>query len=253
MNDLCLSNYIKIDTHCHTSPSSLCSRVTPKELVKRYLAEGFGAIVLTNHYQKAHFAQFGKSKKEIITGYLEDYKQTLKEAKGTPLKIFLGAEVLFHNTEMITNSNGETNILHGEFLLFGVSEKFLWDTFDLTDLTQQELYKLCNEEGILTYQSHPYRTVHFCKPLNPQFMHGVEVFNPHIEPNFDKSLSFAKENNLLMSSGSDTHVLHEPGKAGMYVPKDVCNQFELRDYLKTGESLIFDSDGLLCKNGIIVK
>lgn len=248
-----LSDYIKIDTHCHTRPSSLCSQITQKELVDRYVAEGFGAIVLTNHYQKAHFLQYGNNKKDILNGYLEDYRQAVKAAIGTSLKVFLGAEVLFRNDETATNGNGEKGPLHGEFLLFGVSEQFLWDTFDLTDLTQEELFMLCDKEGILTYQSHPFRTVHFCRPLNPNFMHGAEVYNPHIEPNFDLALDFARKNNLLMSSGSDTHSLREPGNSGMYIPKDICNQFELRDYLKSGESIIFDRNGLFCVNGIPLK
>ncbi len=245
-------NYVKIETHCHTYPSSLCSQLSPKELVDLHLAKGYAAILLTNHYQKAHFNQFGTDKNSILSGYLKDYELTLKSAKGTDLKVFLGAEVNFLNTEKMKRDDGVENIVHGEMLLFGVSERFLRDTFDLTDLTQKKLFDLCNRENILCYQTHPYRTEHFCKPLDPRYMHGCEVFNPHIQPRTEKCLDFALKNKLLMSGGSDVHSADGVGNSCMYVPKDICNQFELRDYLKKGESLIGNTSGLYICNGKLV-
>ncbi|MDY2851744.1 MAG: PHP domain-containing protein [Candidatus Borkfalkiaceae bacterium] len=245
-------NYIKIDTHCHTKPSSLCSEISPERLVDLYVTHGYDAVVLTNHYQKSHLAQFGDKPKDIIDGFLADYYATVKAAKGTRLKVFLGAEVNFLNTETFELPGGEKVLVHGEFLLFGVSENFLKNTYDLCDLTQKELFELCDGENILCYQSHPLRTMHHCKPLDPKYMHGAEVFNPHFYQDSRKALEFAKENNLLISGGSDFHYESDAGNAAMYVPKDVSDQFELRDYLKTGESLIADKNGLILKNGLFL-
>ncbi len=244
-----LNNYKKVDMHCHTFPVSCCSELSPKELVNAYVAAGYDGIVLTNHYKRAFLDSLGNSHEEQINGFLNDYREAKKAAEGYSFCIILGCEVNFFTTDRTTNDSGEEGIVNGEFLLYGVSEKFLFNAGDLCAKTQKEVYEICCSENILCYQSHPYRSRHFCKPLDPKYMHGAEVFNPHFDPKLDDSLNFAIKNGLLMSGGGDSHYLSDIGNAGMYIPKEINDQFELRDYLKKGESIIFDKDGLLIKNG----
>ncbi len=248
-----LSNYIKIDTHCHTYPTSVCSKLSPEQLVNAYVEMGFGAIMLTNHYKKGHIDRIYNDKKSIIEFYLDDYQKVTNAAKHTGLKVFLGAEVQFVSEEFYVDEDGVKYPANGEMLLFGVSEDFLFKTYNLSDLTQKELFDVCTRNNILMFQSHPYRSEHHCIPLNPKYMHGVEVFNPHFISRVESCLDFAKSNDLLMCAGSDAHGDVEFGNGGMYIPKDISNQFELRDYLKTGENLIFDTKGIFIINGNMIR
>jgi hypothetical protein len=86
-------------------------------------------------------------------------------------------------------------------------------------------------------------------PLDARYMHGMEVFNPHFNSKVKETLEIANKNNLLLSGGSDTHDLVVEHFAGMLVPSDINDQFELRDYLKTGENFIICEDGVLIENG----
>lgn len=246
-------DYIRLETHCHTKPASLCSLLTPETLVDLYVSLGYDAIILTNHYSNFHFQQFGDKKEDIINGYLHDYRLTKEFGERRGLKVFLGAELAVKCNKLVKNDAGEERIGHFEVLLYGLHEKLLWDTFNLADNGQRAIYEMCCAENILCIQSHPFRKRHFCEPLDTNYLHGVEVFNPHYETNIESTLNFATKNRMLITGGRDTHYLDEPHLAGMLVPKEIDNQMDFRDYLKSGESLIFNEDGLLVQNGELLR
>ena len=50
---------MKLDPHTHTSPASLCSHVSPEELVQLYKKAGFDAVMLSNHCIPFYWDQFG--------------------------------------------------------------------------------------------------------------------------------------------------------------------------------------------------
>ena len=57
-------------------------------------------------------------------------------------------------------------------------------------------------------------------------------------------LKLARENNKIQTAGSDIHVIEQVGLAGMIVPDYISNQFELRDYIKSYEPVIYDKNGV---------
>ncbi|MBQ9709422.1 MAG: hypothetical protein IJV67_02240, partial [Clostridia bacterium] len=146
------------------------------------------------------------------------------------------------------NDKGEDGPVNSEFLLYGTDEEFFYKTYNLYTLNQKELFEVCNKYGVLVYQSHPLRDKHFCIPLDPRYMHGVEVFNPHFESKISKTLEIANNNKLLMSAGSDVHTLPAT-EAGLYIPKEITNEKALADYLRKGESIIFGKEGVIVYNG----
>ena len=104
-----------------------------------------------------------------------------------------------------------------------------------------------DEKDILMVQAHPYRIEQGYAPADMRYVHGVEVYNPHLlfDARFEDAMALAKENNKIKTSGSDFHIIDQAGLAGMIVPDSIEDQFMLRDYLKNGEQIIFDKNGII--------
>lgn len=79
----------RIELHPHTTPASVCSEITPQQMVKTYKSLGYDALVLTNHFV------FKESipKEEYIDFYMDDYNSTREIGDQLGLKIFLGTEI----------------------------------------------------------------------------------------------------------------------------------------------------------------
>ena len=227
---------MKIEMHAHCQPISRCAHHEPELLPAFFKEQGIGAIVLTNHCYPYHCDPLHPDLSEQARIYVDVYRRC--KAAGEPLgvKVFFGAEV-----KLVNEPNAP------EFLLYGLSEETFIESYPLYNHTQEELFDFCNQNDILMVQAHPYRTEQGYAPADMRYVHGIEVYNPH--PCFDSriadALRLAEENGKLMTSGSDFHVNMQAGVAGMVVPGDIGDQFMLRDYLKTGNAVIFDKDGVL--------
>ena len=154
-----------------------------------------------------------------IDRYLLGYREAVEAGKTHHIKVFLGAEVNLAS--------------HGpeDFLLLGIREDFLYTYPDLYRYTQKELFKLCEKNSILLYQAHPFRS--YCRPADPRYLHGVEVFNGnprHINQN-ELALAFAHQHGLLQIAGSDYHQA-EDISAGILLAQDVADQIELAAILR---------------------
>lgn len=84
-------------------------------------------------------------------------------------------------------------------------------------------------------------------PANMRYVHGVEVYNPHLrfDARYEDSLKLAEQNGKIKTAGSDFHIECQAGLAGMIIPDYVNNQFELRDYLKSEKQTLFDKNGVI--------
>jgi len=227
---------MKIDTHVHCKPVSLCAHLYPESLVKCQKDGKVDAILLTNHYYPDHLNQFGHDFTNQLDEYFKCYNEAYKFGKEIGLKVLFGSEVRLIN---VTNTP--------EFLLFGFSENLMKKSFPLYTYTQKELFDYCNANDILMYQAHPFRTSQGYCPANTNYMHGVEVYNQHMFESFHlpKSLNMARKAKLLISAGGDFHYQNEAGNAGMIVPDEIETSFDLRDYLKKGEAILYDKNGII--------
>ncbi len=222
-----------IDTHAHTKPISSCSWLQPSEIPVLFKNVNFDGFILSNHFNKPYLINFSENYLEQIQAYIKCHNEAEKVAKEIGIKIFFGAEAKI-NASFI-NEKGETEYYYPEFLMFGLTKEKLLRSPILYSLTQKELFEYANSENILLYQSHPYRISYGNKVADPKYMHGAEVLNAH--PGYERkdkeALQFAKENNLLMSAGSDTHVARQPGTAGIIVPDFIETSEDLALFLKT--------------------
>ena len=227
---------MRIDMHTHCLPVSRCAWHDPEQLPGFHMEGGVDAIVLTNHCYPYHCEILSADLREQAEIYVDIFRRC--KAKGDELgfKVFFGAEI-----KLI----GEPNM--PEFLLYGLSEQDFLASYPLYNHTQKELFDFCNEKDILMVQAHPFRYEQGYAPADMRYVHGIEVYNPH--PSFDSripdAIRLARENDKIMTSGSDFHVNGQAGAAGMIIPDHIQDQFMLRDFLKTGEPKIYSRSGLL--------
>ncbi|MFP3154217.1 PHP domain-containing protein [Lachnospiraceae bacterium ZAX-1] len=204
----------KVETHAHTKGASPCAKVPVYETVKIYANAGYGALIITNH--------FNWDTVESVPKYI-DYFKRAKEAGDK-----LGIEVWF---------GIETCIAGGpdDFLLYGVDSDILYENPQMYKMTQKELFRECEQYHCLMYQAHPCRS--YCQPRDPFLIHGVEVYNANIahEEHNDEALAWALKYNLLQSSGSDFHRPIDAAKGGILVPESIHSVHALANYMRVHE------------------
>jgi len=215
---------MKIELHAHTSETSPCSNIAAGKLVRLYEGCGYGAVVITDHYSKWVMERNNITDLQEFTGFfLGGYYSALKYAKehNNNIKILPGAEVNLDNTP-------------NDYLLYGADEDFFYKNPGLFKLSLKRLYKLCHKNGILLVQAHPYRA--YCIPSDTSFLDGAEVYNGNMRHNSNnkKAYKWAKENQLIMTSGSDFHEEEDLARGGIETDTLPSSIKELVQILKSG-------------------
>lgn len=224
---------MKIETHTHCKPVSVCAHHQPEEFPQMLKDAGVDAFVLTNHCYPYHMDKLSDNLKEQAKIYIDVFHQAKKAGEQIGLKAFFGCELKLINEPY-----------KPEFLLYGLSEEDFLDTYPLYNEKQKSVFEFCNEKNILMIQAHPFRSEQGYQPADVRYMHGIEVYNPHpsFDPKVEDALKLAEEYNLLKTAGSDFHVQSQAGNAGLIVPDDTSDQFMLRDYIKSGQAKIYSKD-----------
>jgi hypothetical protein len=220
--------FIKLETHLHTGGTSTCAKVEPALIPVLYKHAGFGAIIVTNHFMRKVINQWGDIPwKQRIDNYLSGYRVLKEEGQKLGLKVFLGVELGLNEYDVI---EGKDPIV--ELLVYGLDEKFLYDTPGLLDMKHADFFKLADKNGWLVYQSHPGRKK--CIQADPKLIHGAEVFNanPRNDNYNEDALGFAEKNNLLQLSGADFHRAGTEGLGGVYIPDTIDSIQEFVEYAK---------------------
>lgn len=224
---------IKIETHTHTKGGSRCAIATASDLATDLINGGFDGAVLTNHYCYNYYKNYaGDSQKEKLDFYFSLIHDALGEFKKRSLKLFYGAEVR-------VKLPGD---LFAEYMIVGFDEKFLYDNKPLFEYTQEELFRLCDQNGVFMYQTHPFR--HGVTLGNPDFMHGAEAFNGHFHHVNENPLAkeFCEKNGLIKLSGTDYHGKNQPLLGGIYISDGVEDNFALKECFFKGEFSIIENE-----------
>lgn len=204
--------WIVADLHMHTSWSHDCS-VEPAELVDHAVAEGLGAIAVTDH--------------NVFGGALEaaDY------ARNRDLVVIPGEEV---------KTNGQGEVI-GLFL-----EREIPRGLDFADAIAA-----IHEQGGLVYMPHPFDRMHAIP--DPRTLHRhladvdvFEVYNARLlfETYNDEALRFAQKYNLTMGAGSDAHVLQGVGTGALRMrafadPEEFLISLRTAEVLRRPKSLAY--------------
>lgn len=225
---------LKFSMHVHTKGRSPCAQVEPQRIVELYKAKNYGGIVVTDHYVPWIFEQNNcKTDLEKVEFFLKGYRETKKWGDKLKLKVFLGMEL------NLTAYNTIETHPAVEFLIYGLSEEFVYEHPRMYDLSAEELFKLTSKNNMLMTQAHPFRAKSKCS--DPEFMHGVEVFNGNQRHNSFNSLAytFADKNKLIKVVSDDFHEEEDLEKGAMLFPDDTDTIKKLVEYIKAGKSEIF--------------
>lgn len=218
---------IKFEMHAHTKGGSPCGYADAKTIVEDFLSQGYGGIVITNHYDKFNYENtfIGQSHKEKIDYFFSLYQGVKDLGDKEKLKVFYGVEV--------------RDSLGDEYMLYGFKPKFLYDNKPLFLYTQKELFQMAEKENLFMYQTHPFRNGVKCG--DPDYMHGAEIFNGHFHHynNNEKADEFFVGKNLIRMVGTDYHRPHQPLTTHMEIPENVNDEIALAEYLLSGKAKYF--------------
>lgn len=204
-----------IETHCHTFPVSGCSSLSPEQMISLYEGSEYSAMVLTNHFTDHFF------RSNTLSDYLKPYYEMKKIGENAGIEVILGAEFRFSR-----NSS--------DYLLIGTDEEFLEKATGWFDKPDEEFHDLCNENGVLFFQAHPFRDG--MVRTEPAFLDGIEACNCHADHNSRNStaVAYAKENGLRMLSGSDAHHPNSVRRGGIRADILPGNANEFKSIILSG-------------------
>lgn len=221
----------KIELHAHSSESSRCGSIKAEDLVNKYKKAGYSALVLTDHYYARFFDKIvDLSWEKQLERYLKGYKIAKKTAQNLNFRVFLGIEIKF---------NDDPN----EYLIYGLTEDFLLKHPRLHQLSLAELRTLTADQSqkTLIFQAHPFRSG--MAPAAAELLSGLEVYNgnPRHDSQNYKALSYAREHNLKMISGSDFHENEDLARGGITTDLLPENQQQLINILMSGNYSLIKS------------
>lgn len=134
-----------IDMHVHTSEVSRCGQVEAAEVVRMYQSAGYQGIMITDHFHGEYFESLPDAGWEArVESYLEGYRRAKKEGQRIGMEVLLGIE--FRNFET-----------DNDFLVVGITEKFLYEHPYIYKLPLGQAIDLFHENGMLVIQAHPAR------------------------------------------------------------------------------------------------
>ena len=192
-----------------------------KELVDGYKEAGYDGIVITNHFDKGIMHLWGETTEEHYQTYLRGYELAKEEGERVGLRVILGMEIRLECGPE-------------DYLVYGVTKDFIREHMDICGCNLQELYEICEENGCVLIQAHPFRE--YCQIQNPKYLHGVERnFNSGHDNHNEKLDTWLKEpgrEHLIITRGSDCHEIPQVGLVDFVIDEDVKNSTELAQVLK---------------------
>ncbi len=220
---------LKIDTHVHSKAISQCSIVDCKTIVDEKKRLGYDGAILTNHCQSWYYPP--QEHACYVERVIEEYRRGKEYADSQGFRLYLGLEVTI----------GDPN--YTDWLLLGATEEFLRSTPCLYRRTQKELFELCEKNGVLLVQAHPYRGGDGAG--DPRYMHGIELNGTARDlPTFPRIREFAKANGLFVTCGTDYHDVEKTYFGGIYIPESCATSSDIVKYICENKGVtLFTEEG----------
>ncbi len=208
------------EMHFHTKNTSNCANVKAEIAVEEYIKAGYDGIVVTDHLSPSTYMKYGRELlpwKKKVDFFLRGYKAAKKTANGR-IPVLLGMEIRFRTSEG-----------NNDYLVYGITEEFLYNTPELLNLDIKKFYEICQQNKFLIFQAHPFRFG--MKVTNPKYIDGVEIYNgnPRHDSNNDIAEMWAKKFDLMVTSGSDYHEIEDLGTGGIWFNKEITDNKMLVD------------------------
>ena len=212
-----------IETHLHTNHASSCGKLDAQTIAQGYSQAGYDAVFVTDHYSPYNFdkQQWSTSSAKFrLEQFLEGFYRVKEAAEPYGITVVRGAEMRF---------TGSPN----DYLLYNYCDEMLLDPQSIFDMGVATFHKLCQANGALLIQAHPFREP--CTPADPSSLDGVEIFNLHPRHNSQNHIAqaFADANpHLIQISGSDCHQAPDIGRGGIYTDVLPENEAAFADILR---------------------
>lgn len=222
----------KLELHAHSSPASTCSEVPIEDGVRLYAEKGYSAIAFTNHLFLNYVASHGGKE-----GYIDFIDNEIKTAQTIGekyrIKVLWGAELRFVNE----NNN--------DYLLFGVDREILSSVIDSLEYDIETFVKKYKDSRSFLVQAHPFRSGQV--RADTALLDAVEVFNMH--PNHNSRIAiaeqYARENNKIMTCGTDFHEYAHAGLSATRVKRIPSDSFELAELLRENDFIFQIGDSIV--------
>ncbi len=217
---------MKIDLHVHSSEVSLCGILRADQTVEMYKSAGYGAIVLTNHYNRDtadHYARHGRP--DFPAVYRHGYELARAEGDRLGLLVLCGYEIRF---------DGAFN----DYLVYGLPDDLAADPYSLFAMSPRDFGNLARERGFLFYQAHPFRNG--MQIQQPDAFFGIEVKNgnPRHDSRNDVAALWAEKFGLHKIAGSDCHQSPDVGVTGIETARAVASMDDLIAVLRDDDYTI---------------
>lgn len=213
----------RVETHAHTSLVSPCGRLTPDELVSRYVDAGYSALVTTDHLtNRLPNLEQGDSWEEKVHLFFSGYRAAYAAAADSGFVVLPGFELTFES-------------LPGrDFLVYGIDESSLIRFPEIGAMEPAVALDRLRRSGALIVQAHPYR---YSEPFDASLLDGVEAFNanPRHDSQNELAAAFAREHSLLALSGSDAHQVEDVARGGIVTRTLPASIGEFVDLLRNSD------------------
>ena len=217
------------ETHMHTSEVSACAINSATQQVAIYKTQGFTGIIITDHFVNGYTTcpktlPWEAKMKFVASGY-----NVAKKAGD-----IIGLDVFF---------GWEYSIRGADFLTYGLDLDFLLANPGMDKLEIEAYSALIRNAGGYLAQAHPYRDEYYIEqkyPVASNLIDGVEVYNEMDKRiSNSKALAFAKENDLPMQAGTDSHGRNDRHFRGIALKKRAKTIGDIIDALKAKEVRLF--------------
>lgn len=198
-----MTGRVPLEPHAHTKEVSSCGWLSARELIETLHAHGYGAVVITDHYQPGE-----RNTRESRDAFLGGYHAA--KAAGGPLGVTVlpGMEIRFKDK-------------NEDYLVYGMEEAdFPQLPDDACEMGLRAFHAIAKEKGWMIYQAHPFRQKQL--PALPSDIDGMEVFNGNPRHNSQNRLAakFAALHSLRTLAGSDIHQKGDAGSVQVLVPRE---------------------------------
>ena len=190
-------NGFLIETHLHTSESSLCGQSSGAEEARRYKELGYSAILVTDHFINGNTViDTGRPWKEQIDTFMAGYDAALEEGQKIGLEVWFGLESNFSGTE---------------FIVTGIDREWLYAHPQMATWSVEEQFAAVDAAGGLVIHAHPFREASYIPGIRlyPEHCHAVETWNMgnigRGEGFNERAAAYAIEKGLPATGGSDAH------------------------------------------------
>ena len=217
-----------LEMHCHCAPVSLCASITPEEEIAKYKAAGYSGIVSTNHINRSTFRDMEEKTWEEKTAYfLSAYEKLCRCGREADIDVLLACEINL-------TPKGWPEYIPNDYLVYGITEEWLYALGDPRDLTLHQLKEKTAQSGLLLIHAHPFRT--HTVIADERDLDGVEIYNgneKHDSHDFLAAL-WARRKGLIQTSGSDLHHAAEHIRGGIRTKERIRTNAELLLCLREG-------------------